>query len=899
MTDTDPEETSGKRRVSTRLVVFYLLCVGLWLFFLGAVVKRLFGSRPQFSQTDIAVDIVFVAVTAIGLYFLSSHQLTLLRRAVDASERRCRLMVENVRDYAIVMLDPAGHVVNWNRGARALTGYRHDEIAGRSIDCLYPETERLAGAPENHLKRAATEGQCDNEGWRQRRDGSRFFANAVITALRDENSRLVGFSFVLHDITPHKRTEEAQGRSLDFALSLLDKFPNPLWRADSSGQFTYFNNAWLAFTGRELQHELGAGWREGLHPEDRERCCAALSAAFEARKPLEIEYRLRHRDGSYHWVVDFSRPIYAPDRRFAGYIGSVYDSTERRLAEEKLRETNQTLQALIQAAPVAILAVDTHGRISLWNPAAERIFGWSSEEVLGKPDPIMPVDPDEPAEDMRVRALRGESFSGQEVSRRHRNGTPLDISLSAAPLFNSGGEITGVMAVLVDITEFKRAQAAVQQLAYYDALTGLPNRLLLQDRLRQVLAQTDRQQQMAAILFLDLDRFKYVNDTLGHAVGDELLKAVAERLEDCVRKSDTVARLGGDEFVVLLAAIAEAEDATVIARKILTALTRPFRLASQEIYTSTSIGIALTPGDGSEVDQLISNADLAMYQAKEQGRSTYRFFSPEMNARAQHRLNMETSLRRALRQEEFSLYYQPQVSLADGSLVGLEALLRWHHPEHGLLPAAEFLPFAEESGLIVPISQWMLRTACIQHQAWQAQGGAGLRLAVNQPTRHLRNISLADSVDKALADSGLPPQLLELELTENYLMENPEVLVDKLAALKARDVGLAIDDFGTGYSSLSYLERFDVDRLKIDLSFVRRAPSDPGSRAIIEAVIAMAHSLGMRVTAEGVETREQQEFLRRCGCDEGQGYFFGRPLPPEEIATVLRQRAGGEATLSP
>ena len=899
MKDTDPEETSGKRRVSTRLVVFYLLCVGIWLFFLGSIVKRLLGSKPYFSQIDIAVDIAFIAVTAIALYILSSRQLTQLRRALNASERRCRLMVENVRDYAIVMLDPAGRAVNWNRGAQALTGYRHDEIIGRPIACLYPEAARLAGAPEEHLKRAAAEGQCDDEGWRQRRDGSRFFANAVITALRDESNGLVGFSFVLHDITPHKRTEEAQSRSLDFALALLDKFPNPLWRADSHGRFTYFNNAWLAFTGRDLHLELDTGWHEGLHPEDRERCLKAFDAAFAAREPLELEYRLRHRDGSYHWVVDFSRPIYAPDRHFAGYIGSVYDRTHRRLAEEKLRETNQTLQALIHAAPVAIMAFDTRGLITLWNPAAERIFGWTSEEVLGRLDPIVPVDPDEPADAMRVRALNGESFSGQEVRRRHKNGTSIDVGLSAAPLFNSRGEITGVMAVLVDISELKRAEAAVQQLAYYDTLTGLPNRLLLQDRLRQILVQASRHRRMAAVLFLDLDRFKYVNDTLGHAVGDELLKAVAERLQDCVRRSDTVARLGGDEFVVLLAAVTEAEDATVIARKIISALSRPFRLDGQEIYTSASVGITLSPEDGTAVDQLISNADLAMYQAKEQGRSTFRFFSPEMNARAQHRLNMETSLRRALQQKEFSLYYQPQVSLADGSLVGLEALLRWRHPEKGMLPAAAFLPFAEESGLIVPISQWMLKTACAQHQAWQSRGGAGLRLAVNQPTRQLKNISLADTVDRALADSGLSPQLLELELTENYLMENPEVLVEKLAALKSRGVRLAVDDFGTGYSSLPYLERFNVDRLKIDISFVRRAPSDPGSRAVIEAVIAMAHSLGMRVTAEGVETREQEELLRRCGCDEGQGYLFGHPLPPEGIEAVLRQRSAGEATLSP
>lgn len=461
--------------------------------------------------------------------------------------------------------------------------------------------------------------------------------------------------------------------------------------------------------------------------------------------------------------------------------------------------------------------------------------------------------------------------------------------MRVTPLLNPRG---GAVIIHMNITERKQAEQIIHHLAYHDPLTGLPNRVLFNDHLALELAHAQRNKRMLAVIFLDLDRFKTINDTLGHAMGDQLLQEVAKRLRSCLREGDTVARLGGDEFMLLLPGITHGEDVAKIARRILEVLKPPFNLEGRELHISSSLGISLYPSDGRNAETLIKNADAAMYRTKEQGRGTYQFYTPSMNAKAFERLILENDLRRALERQEFVVYYQPQVSLHTGQIVGVEALVRWQHPDRGIIPPMEFIPLAEETGLIVPLGDWVFRVACAQHRTWQEAGFPPLRIAVNLSAHRFKQKGLIRDVVRILQETGLDPGYLELELTESHLMENVESTISLLHELKALGIHLSIDDFGTGYSSLSYLKRFPIDTLKIDRSFVLDITHNPDDAAIALAIIAMAHSLGLKVTAEGVETKEQLEFLRAHQCDTMQGYYFSRPVPAEVITQLLQEKRG-------
>ncbi|MDO8682182.1 MAG: EAL domain-containing protein [Armatimonadota bacterium] len=448
--------------------------------------------------------------------------------------------------------------------------------------------------------------------------------------------------------------------------------------------------------------------------------------------------------------------------------------------------------------------------------------------------------------------------------------------------------------------ELMSARAELQEQATHDALTGLPNRLLFSDRLTQRLALARRSQQALAVMFLDLDRFKIINDTLGHNVGDGLLKQVAERLGECLREVDTLARMGGDEFTVILGDVTCPQDAVFVADRVLEALSEPFNVDSHELYISASIGISLFPTHGSDVETLVKNADTAMYRAKEGGRNRYQIYSEPLNVVTSTRLEMESGLRRAIEKEELVLHYQPRVSLKTGETVGVEALIRWQHPDLGLLPPDQFLPMAEETGLIIPVSEWALRAACVQNKAWQSAGYPPLDISVNVSTCQLQQSSFVETVQQALEQASLEPRYLSLELTEGALISNPDMVGDILRKLKEMMVRVSIDDFGVGHSSLSYLKRFLIDSVKIDRSFVQNITSDPDDAAIAGAIVAMAHSLKLKVIAEGVETLEQLEFLRSLNCDEMQGYFVSRPVPAEAFVHLLeearRPKSGGFAS---
>ncbi len=562
---------------------------------------------------------------------------------------------------------------------------------------------------------------------------------------------------------------------------------------------------------------------------------------------------------------------------------------------QRLGELNRQLdqetalnQTIVRSSPFAIYTRDRDGIVTGWNPAAEKLFGWKAGQIIGQPLLSVPTGRERETADLRERVLAGESIIDLEVQRQRVDGTLFDLSTTLAPLRDASGAVSGYLAIAADISARKAAERQVEFLAYRDVLTGLPNRLLLQDRFDQAVAHADRDQRKVALLFLDLDNFKTINDSLGHAVGDALLQDIARRLAECVRETDTISRQGGDEFLIVLSDLGAAEAITPVLLKIRERLQEPFLIDGHELATSASIGVALYPDDGRDFETLHQKADTAMYRAKDAGRNHYRFFDEQMNIEAVEHLRLKNGLRRALAQDEFELHYQPQIELASGRVVGVEALLRWRHPEDGLIPPARFIPVAEDSGLIVPIGEWVLDEACRQATAWRAAGLPPLVMAVNLSAVQFRRGELQQTVLRVLQSTGFDPRLLDLELTESIMIHDAEAVLATVRQLKQQGIRLSIDDFGTGYSSLSYLKRFDVDKLKIDQSFVRDLARNPDDAAIVRAIIQMAASLGLQTLAEGVEDAEALKLLREFGCHEAQGFYFARPMDAQALADYVR-----------
>lgn len=490
------------------------------------------------------------------------------------------------------------------------------------------------------------------------------------------------------------------------------------------------------------------------------------------------------------------------------------------------------------------------------------------------------------------KALSAAIESGRSLNQTFRIATccgeEIVVASQAELEYDNDGRPELLVGTLLDVTDRTRAEQEIHHLANYDTLTGLPNRNLLHDRLQQAIVQAARAQGSVGVLFLDLDRFKGVNELLGHRAGDQLLRTVAERLRVCVRESDTLARAGGDEFVIILSVVSDEDGISSAASKILAIISEPFVIEERELYLTASIGVAVYPTDGSDVQSLLKHADLAMYQAKDMDRNNFQFFSSDLNVKVMERMVLESSLRRALERDEFQLLYQPQVDVSTGSVVGFEALLRWHHPDLGTISPEKFIPLAEETGLILSIGEWVLRTACCQAKLWQDTGLRPVRMAVNLSGRQFR-MKLDEIVAAILLETGFDPRWLELELTESILMRNASENIELLQALTTMGCSLSIDDFGTGYSSLAYLKHFPLERLKIDRSFVRDVTTNPDDRAIAKIIIDMAHTLKMEVTAEGVEEREQLELLKHYGCREMQGFFFSRPVPAAKAEEFLRK----------
>jgi diguanylate cyclase (GGDEF)-like protein/PAS domain S-box-containing protein len=577
-----------------------------------------------------------------------------------------------------------------------------------------------------------------------------------------------------------------------------------------------------------------------------------------------------------------------------GLFRALRYAIERKLMEEALFEEKERAQVTLRSIGDGVVCADIHGNITFLNLVAERTTGWSFQEAMGRPM----------VEIFRTRdGANGESIETTaevamlQIRSMHmpsssmlicRDGSVIPIEESIAPIHNREGRAIGAVIVFRDVSE---ARATAMQIAYsaqHDFLTGLPNRMLLNDRIDQAIILARRSQLQVAVLFVDLDGFKHINDSLGHPIGDQLLKSIAMRLVSCVRGSDTVSRQGGDEFVVLMADVSRPADASAMAIKILEALSKAHCIDEHDLHVTASIGISTYPDDGLNAETLIKNADTAMYQTKENGRHGFRFFTPAMNARAVERQSIEEDLRRALRHQEFTMHYQPKICLRTMTIIGAEALIRWVHPTRGTLVPAQFIPIAEDSGLILAIGKWALREACLQARSWVDAGYRGISVAVNVSALELREGSFLEGMLAILRETRLEPALLELELTESVLMKRVDPTIIILKILRERGVHVAIDDFGTGYSSLSYLRKFPIDTLKVDQSFVSQIGSGGGDAAIVTAVISMARSLNLRVVAEGVESQLELDFLQSRQCDEGQGFYFSRPVAAPDFLRLLQ-----------
>jgi len=576
-----------------------------------------------------------------------------------------------------------------------------------------------------------------------------------------------------------------------------------------------------------------------------------------------------------------------------GLLRSLRYAVERKAMEEAFFVERDRAQVTLNCIADAVASTDAVGKVTFLNRVAEEITGWPLIQAVGRPiaDVLPLLDASTRAVipspmSMEAGPLRSAPLSSSCLLVR-RDGFEIPIAGTVAPIQDRQGRPTGAVTVFRDVRAARAVAKQMTHSAQHDFLTGLPNRMLLNDRVTQAIALAARHQKKVVLLFIDLDGFKHINDSLGHSTGDKLLRSIAARLVKCVRGADTVSRQGGDEFVVLLSEVDAAQGAAVSARRMLTAVAETHTIDGQELHVTASIGVSVYPEDGADAETLIKNADAAMYQAKEGGRQGYQFFTPAMNVRAVERQTIEESLRRALERNEFALHYQPKVDLRTGEITGAEALIRWTHPVRGVVSPAQFIPVAEECGLIVPIGNWVLRESCRQAREWLDAGLAPGTMAVNVSAVEFRGGNFLEGVLAVLTETRLDPGSLELELTESVLMKHAGSTEAILKALRARGVRLAVDDFGTGYSSLSYLRRFSIDVLKIDQSFVRQITTLPGETVIVTAVIGMGRSLNLRVIAEGVETQEELAFLQARDCDEGQGYYFGRPMPGPEFARLL------------
>jgi diguanylate cyclase (GGDEF)-like protein/PAS domain S-box-containing protein len=709
-----------------------------------------------------------------------------------------------------------------------------------------------------------------------------------------------------HQIEASRRALREKDRTLATLMSNLDGM---VYRCRNDPQWTmeFVSDGCFGLTGyssEELLDNKVISFEAIEHPEDRARVRQEIESALRDKRRFFIEYRIQCRDGDVKWVWERGVGIYK--RGVAVTIeGFIENVTERKLATQALQQAERSFRSIFENATEGIFQTSPDGHFLNVNPALARIYGYAAPaeliESIGDIQRQIYTDPKRRDEFMRLMEESGTVTNFVSEIRR-KDGHRIWISENARAVFDENGNLMFFEGTVEDVTKNKLDQEKLEHLANHDPVTSLPNRLLMNDRLRQMMLTGQRTKTIVAVALVDLDHFKLINDTFGHNRGDQLLQTMAHRMLACVRESDTVVRLGGDEFVLLLSGSGRGEAVSQVVQRVLHAIARPSQIEGRELSVSCSVGVSIFPRDGRDVQTLLRNADTAMYKAKEYGRNNFQFYSPEMNTVIAERLEMQTSLRSAVEHEQFELHYQPKVDLLTGRISGMEALLRVKDKEGNLSLPDRFIQMAEETGLIVRIGEWVMREACAFNRSLIDRGFSPMRVAINLSARQLTRYDLLRAVKQALSDARLPAECLELELTESMMMSDPEAVIGTLAQLQELGIQLSIDDFGTGYSSLSYLKRFPLTSLKIDQSFVREL--DEGhdhyhnASAITKAIISIGHSLDMKVIAEGVETEEQMSFLVKNGCDAMQGYLFSRPLAADEFIALIEREHRGEGKFS-
>lgn len=787
----------------------------------------------------------------------------------------------NAEDNILELVNPAFAQIH---------GYEPHELIGASPrDVFAPECMLRLEAHENVP--SCTIDDVAFETTHFKKDGSLVAVSVHITVIKDEQGKVKQRIANIQDISNKKQEEEQLRLSQEELMetksrlsSLISTIPDLIWMKDEAGVYLFCNSAYEEFMGVKEADIIGKTDYDFYSPNAADLCKQTDFEAMSAGTVCLSEETITYQTDASFGIMEIRKaPIYHPDGTLMGILGIARDITERRYHEEKLSTKEREFRSLAENSPDVIIRYDCEGRRVYVNPMGEKLFGCTAEDIVGKtPLDASPI----PSEMMFMDKFHTVIQTGHSMEIETAFATPNGGQgwghMRIVPEFDTNGNVVSVLTIGRDISERKTTEKKIEYMAHHDALTGLPNRILAQDRTEKILIKAQSTEKRAALLFIDLDGFKTINDSMGHSIGDEVLKTVALRLTEGLRSSDIISRQGGDEFLLILSDIEDINDIVTIANKLLLQFENPFHVADHPLSLSASIGIAIYPEHGNSFESLLQSADMAMYKAKESGKNGYYFYTNQMNHNFIGQFKLQNDLKSALQNNDFVLYYQPQIDLVRNCITGVEALIRWKHPELGMIPPMNFIPIAETNGLIVQIGQWVIEEACRQAAQWH-NNGMKITVAVNISAVQFKRGNLETVVKDALKLSGLNPHFLELELTESILIHDAENILKTVQTLKELGIQLSIDDFGTGYSSLAYLKRFAVDKLKIDQSFIRDILRDQEDAAIVRTIIQMAKSLNLKTIAEGVENASVLTIIDSYGCDEVQGYHFAKPLDAAQL----------------
>ncbi len=876
----------------------FLLVLGLiWLFsvFLLRPLRHMTEIVRRFGagERDVEVNISGKGELALlgSAWNRMRKQLETTLYQLEESRENLEVTLFSIGD-AVIATDIAGRVTRMNGVAQKLTGWQLAEATGRPLDEVFnivnAHTRQRA---DNPVRRVLSTGQIvglANHTVLIARDGTESQIADSAAPIRHEDGRVAGVVLVFRDVTDEYALRNALENSERQLSTIIEAEPECVKLLASDGALLQMNRAGLSMIEADSLEQVQGLPVEGLVlPGYRHAFNKLVRHVFDGQSG-SLEFEIDGLKGGRRWLDTHAVPLRDAAGNVASLLAVTRDITERKRSERELR-----IAATAFDAQEGIMVTDANNVILRVNKAFTRLNGYTAEEAVGQtPALLRSGRHDESFYEAMWQSLNSTHYWQGEIWNKRKNGEIFPEWLTITAVLGDAGEVVNYVASFSDISQYKAAEEQIHKLAFFDSLTGLPNRRLLYDRLKQAISAISRTRCYGAILFIDLDHFKVINDARGHDIGDLLLIEVARRLQSCVRGQDTVARLGGDEFVVMVDSLSDSLEQTLlqvdaVGEKVLQVFAAPFMLEGTEYYVTPSIGISLFNDPETTVDELLKRADAAMYQAKQSGRNAIRFFDPAMQAALEARIALEADLRHALLERQFELYFQPQVDQAK-RIIGAEVLLRWHHPVRGMVSPAQFIPLAEDTGQIVPIGNWVLETACMQIKQWESNAlTRSLQLAVNVSARQFRQDGFVEQVHWALLRTEIDPSRLKLELTESLVIENINDAIAKMQALKAIGVRFSMDDFGTGHSSLASLKKLPLDQLKIDQSFVRDIVSDPDDAVIAQTIVAMAQNLGLEVIAEGVETEAQLEFLARCGCPAYQGYLFGRPVPVREFERAI------------